>query len=265
MKQKIFSVVLAVSLVIPFAVGAQGGNGATGTVARPGDALRVIRENLNEELKSLRASTTMDIKEQREDFQAKMDALRMQFKSTVEAARAAAKKRLETARAAAKKAIEAIKDEREKEVVKRLDMNFTSTSLRMADRYSDNLDQLDKVLARVITRTNTAETQGLAVAPVRTAIASASTSIAAARAAIVVQSGKTYAVVFNSSSTIKMDIAAIRDTLKTDLKVVETAVKTARDMVHTAAVTLAQVHGIEQTEHATSTLPIATSTATSTQ
>lgn len=253
MNKKLFSVVLAASLVLPLAAGAQ-----TSTQPAGGNGARAIRQNLGGEVKKLRDATKTAIEAKREDFQREAEAKREQFKKDVESARESAKKQLEQKREAAKKAIEDIKDAKKKDAIKRIDLNLTETNTRMVGRYTENLNQLDKVLTNITTRTDRAQARGLAVNTVRTAITAASTSIASARAAVVAQSGKTYAAIITTSTTTKADIAAVRDALKRDLKTVETAVKSARDAVHAAAVTLAQVPRIGESE------PAATSTATST-
>lgn len=253
---------LAASLVLPLVAGAQ-----TSTAPRlngEGGARR-IRQNLGEEVQRLRESARDTIEVRREDFKKQAEVQREQFKKDVESARESAKKQLEQKREAAKKAIEDIKDERKKEAIKRIDINFTKLNKRMVERYSANLEQLDRVLVNIDLRTDKAQARGLVVTSVHAAIVSASTSIASARAAVVVQSGKTYAVMITSSTTAKAEISAIRDLLKNDLRAVEAAVKAARNAVHTAATTLAKVPRIGENEPvATSTTPVATTTATST-
>ncbi len=251
---------LAASLVLPFAAGAQ-------MTAQPvgGNGVRAVRQNLGEEAQRLRESTRAALQVKREDFQREAELTREQFQKDVESARESAKRELEQKREAAKKEIEDIKDQRKKDAIKRIGLNFMEINTRMVERYTANLNQLDRVLMNIITRTDGAQSRGLVVSTVRTAIAAASTSIASARAAVVAQSGKTYAAAITSSTTARADLGAIRDSLKNDLKATEAAVKSARNAVHAAAVTLAQVPRIGETESpATSSVPVPTTTATST-
>lgn len=253
MEKKLFSLVLVASLAMPFMAGAQtstsGGYGANGE-----------RQNLGDQVRELRDEAKQQLEQKRAEYEKDSEGRRDQFKKDMESLREAAKQKLEKAREAAKQKIEDIKDARKKETIKRLDQNLNEMNVRMLERYSANLNQLDKVLVNITARTDRAAAQGLVVIPVRTAIINASTSIAAARAAALAQSTKTYAAIITSSTTARADIAAIRDSLKNDLRVVEAAVKTARTAVHTAATTLATVPRIGETEtRATTTQSTSTS------
>lgn len=253
MEKKLFSFVLAASLVVPFMAGAQtptsvpqGGYGDS--------------QDFGKQVRELRDSTKQELEQKKAEYEKDMESRQDRFKKEMESLRESAKQKLEAAREAAKKKIEDIKDARKKDTVKRLDQNLNEMNTRMTERYSENLNQLDRVLVNITARTDRAAAQGLVVTSVRTAIVSASTSIAAARAAVLAQSKKTYAVTITTSTTVKADIAAIRDSLKNDLRVAETAVKTARTAVHTAATTLAAVPGIGDTEtRATTTQSTSTS------
>lgn len=218
------------------------------------------REQLKQDAEKLREAAKATFKQKREVLEKQMEATREQFKKDMESARESAKKALEQKREEAKKAIEDIKDAKKKETVKRIDKNLGEMNKRIVERYSAKLDQLDKVLVNIVSRANKAEARGLVVTPVRTAIAAASTSIAAVRATLVLQSGKAYVATITTSTpeTVRAEIKTIRDSLRNDLRVVETAVKNARVAVHTAATTLASIKGIGERE------PNATSTATST-
>lgn len=261
MQKKLFSVLVMVSLAAPMFVGAQTSTREFTRESNGGGAevRNSAREGAQKEKQTSTQGESKDVtKEERGNFAAQAEAAHARFQKEVESARESAKRQLEVKREEAKKVIEGIKDERKKETVKRIDQNLNEMNVRMVERYSANMEQLDKVLVNIVARTDRAAAQGLSVAPVRVAIATASSSIAAARAAIVVQSGKTYAAVLASSTTARTDLSAIRDQLKSDLRMVETKVKSARDAVHAAATTLASVRGIGETE------PRATSTATTT-
>lgn len=278
MNKKIVTAVIAASIIVPFVAGAQttstfpgprtpedmrrgfddirriqGGPAAsfaTGTPPVP----KEMREDLKDGVRKIQEEDKEEINGIRVEFHAQAEAVREQFKKQAEAVRETAKKELELKREMAKKEIEGIKDTKKKEIVLRMDQNLTAMNTNMMARYTANVDQLVTVLGNIDSRVSSAQARGIVVTSVRTALATASTSIALARAAILVQTGKTYAATITSSSTARADLKVIADKLKVDLKVVETAIKSARDAVHTAAVALSQVQGtVPHIERTTST------------
>ncbi len=183
---------------------------------------------------------------------------RAQFRKDIESTRESAKRQWEQKRESMKEALRDVKDERKRATISRIGQSLNGINAHVLARYAENLEQLDRVLANINIRTNRAEVRGFALAPVRTALALASTSIATARTAVIAQSGKAYIAVISSSTTARADLTAIRDSLKNDLRAVEALVKAARTAVHAAAITLASVQGIGERDEAraTSTVPV---------
>ena len=183
---------------------------------------------------------------------------RAQFRKDIESARESARRQWEQKRESMKEALRDVKEERKRATISRIGQSLNGINARVLAHYAENLEQLDRVLANINIRTNRAEARGFALAPVRTALTLASTSIATARTAVIAQSGKAYGAVISSSTTARADLAAIRDSLKNDLRAVEALVKAARTAVHAAAITLASVRGIGERDEAraTSTVPV---------
>jgi len=113
-------------------------------------------------------------------------------------------------------------------------------------------------LQSVESRAAKAEEAGKDAVGVKEDIASAETVIAAARAAIVAQSTKTYVPTIDQESELRADVGETRQALQADLKVVQDAVRAVQEAIRKAATDLAKIPGVNTVDAP------ATSTATST-
>ena len=219
------------------------------------NARREIGRNLRNTATSSRDVMQQKIEQARRDVQAG----REEFRRTMEAARADAKKKIEANRAALQQKLKNIKDERKRAAVDTIDRRFTEINADRLEHFSNVLDQIERVLQNVQSREAKAVANGKNVSVVTGDIVAVKTAIAAARAAIVTQSAKTYPLMISKESTLRTDVGKTRQALGADLKAVQDKVVAARDALRKAATDLAQIPGVDRDE-----IPAATSTAAST-
>lgn len=148
-----------------------------------------------------------------------------------------------------------IKDEKKKEKLTNLDANLSKVNSNTVDRWGKALDRLTAILEKIKTRTDEAQTAGKDVTGILSAIATAETKIADAKAAVADQSNNAYVIVIGSESNLGQSVKATISTLKTDLKGVEAKVKIAKDAVKDLFSALKLVIGsTEATPSATPTI-----------
>ncbi|MDQ5931017.1 MAG: hypothetical protein QG674_183, partial [Patescibacteria group bacterium] len=111
---------------------------------------------------------------------------------------------------------------------------------------SEVVSKIETALVSIESRTDKAATAGLDVASVRTLIASAETAIADARAAIVVQVGKTYTVSITSDTTAKSTLESTREAFRADIKAMNLKIKVAHDATRKAAEALKAIPKIDE-------------------
>ncbi len=190
-----------------------------------------------------------EIKDAQDAFQKVVEAKRTEMENTVKTQRDELKTKLKN-----------IKDEAKKTAVDRIDQNITALNAKMTTHYTSVIDQIAGVLSRVGSRTDKAQANGKDVTDVRTAISKANDAIAAAWAAVVVQTGKVYALNVTTDAALKTNVGAARQALQSDLKNVEDLVKAARSSVQQAATTLAKIQGVDEFKDKEATSTEATST-----
>lgn len=180
-----------------------------------------------------REALRQQIEERKEELKARMEEKRQELKDQMEQKREELKQRLEK-----------IRDERKKEVVERINGQIGELNERLTNHYLDVLEKLGGLLVRIAERTDNAEERGVDVSAVRTAINEANLSIANAKEAIEVQSGKTYTIEVTSEEGLKNDVGRARQAFHDDMVSVRDAVKAAHDAVRNAATTLANSIGV---------------------
>lgn len=235
--KSILALIFSFALVLP--VAAQ-------VTSTPGRGVRKnvqnIRTEAKQEIQGIRQATQEQIKGAREDFRKTIETKRTERQAAMQAHRDTLKAKLQ-----------AIKDERKKTAVERIDKNLADLNSRMTTHYANVLDQIDDVLNRVVSRTDTAQANGKDATMARTAIMNAQSVITAARTAVVAQVNKVYSMNITGDTTLKSDVGAARQALHDDLKKVNDTVKAARDAVRQAAMSLAQIKGIDELNMSTST------------
>jgi hypothetical protein len=146
-------------------------------------------------------------------------------------------------RAALEAKLAKIKDVAKRTIVERIDSNVADLNKRMTDHFANVLDQIQKVLARVTTKTDKVQADGKDVTMVRAKITAAQTAIATARTKVAAQAAKTYTINVTTENGLRGAVQTVRKALHDDLMAAQATVKAAREAVRQAIVTLASVAG----------------------
>lgn len=221
-----------------------------------------VRESIRGALPEKREEAKRLMEQKREEAKALMRQKREEFKARVEARREELKKRVEAKREELKERLKKIKDERKKQVVVRIDERLNAINANRVERFTENLDKIQKALDHVVTRTDKAADRGLDVTAVRTAVTNAQTAINASKAAIEAQASKTYTLTVNTEITLRSDVGVARQALHKDLQAVFETLRNAHDMVRRAAVALAQVPRVDEDANETPSATTAAPTET---
>ena len=235
--------------------------------------VRALREGVRREVKDMRAAATSTrqemkntIEQQREMLKQKMEQAkqametrREEFRKAAEIKKDEAKKKIEENRVKLQEKLKNIKDEKKKTAVEAVDRQLTEINANRMEHFTNVVAQIEKVLQNIISRETKAEVAGKNVETIKIDITAAQTAIAAARAAIVTQSAKTYALAIGQESTLRVDVEKSRRALKADLKAVEGMVKAAHEAIKKAATDLAKIQGVDTVDMPA---PAATSTTT---
>lgn len=212
--------------------------------------LKEQKANTAATLKEQKANTVAELKaaaeRKREAFKASVEQKRAEFEKIKEAKITEVKSKAEAARIQLKEKLGKIKDERKKAVVEKINNQIAELNTRQMNHFSNLLDQLDKILVKINERVEIVAVNGRDVTLARTAMENARTAIAAAREAIVVQSGKVYAIGITTEDKLGADVGKTRQLVHTDIVGVREKVKAAREAVHKAAVTLAQIPRVDE-------------------
>ncbi len=222
--------------------------GGTAFVKARTEALEMakrIREEAMVKVEALKAESLDVIKQKREEFVGMIEAERKEFKERFEAQRAEFETKVQERRAELEANVERIRDEKKREALIRVDENLNDLSKRMLERFSSALEQIERVLANIVTRADKADAGGQDVSAVRTAVENAKMAISSARSSIEAQAPKVYSFSINTEETLRSDVAAARDALKGDLQIVKNAVDAARTATHAAATALAQIPNVD--------------------
>ncbi len=203
-----------------------------------------------------RASSTAPRLEQHQEMQDQMENRREELKKDLEAKREQMKDRMEQHHQELKDKLKTFRDQRKAQIAERVQNNLTALNERMITHFTNVLDRLEKILERIVSRTDKTEKNGRDVSAVRLAISKAETAIAAARGAVETQTGKTYPVEVGDESTVRADVSAARQALHKDLKTVHEAIVAAREAVHKAATSLGKIPKVDEnpSKNATSTI-----------
>ena len=259
MKKSIIVASILFSFVLVYSVGAQE------VLPNTGAASKAIRENVRESIKDAREGLKQNIKNEREVLKTQREATKMEFetkreeaKNRIELEREGFKQKFEARKEEAKNKFEAdrevmktrllkIKDERKKQAVEKIANQIKELNERTLNQLSEKLDKIGKVLGRITSRADKAESRGLDVSSVRTAVLSAEKTITDARESITLQAAKTYTVLMATSTdgTLKKDVGGARQALHADLVKVKDMVKSAHEATRNAATTLAKIKGVD--------------------
>jgi hypothetical protein len=124
-----------------------------------------------------------------------------------------------------------IKDTVKQQRLTSLDGNITKINQRAVANWNSLLDRLSLILDKIKTKTTELSGQGKDVSSVLSAISTAESKIAAAKAAVSAQSGKTYVIDIGTGNNLGQNASATIQTMKADLKAVEALVRDALQSV----------------------------------
>ncbi len=198
------------------------------------------------QMKTLNASTTRQINQKREDLKAQIQANFLKLKETIAAKREALKTKIAEQKKLLQDKLKQIKDQVKQNRVLRISDRLTALNNLMVDNFLAVLTRLDSISNNIVSRTDKAQSAGLDVTAVRTAISDAQKAISVSREKVQAQAGKTYPVTITTEDKLRMDVEKVRQTLHADLVAVRATVIGARDAVRKAAATLAQINGIDE-------------------
>ncbi|MEK9158257.1 MAG: hypothetical protein AAB638_03720 [Patescibacteria group bacterium] len=207
-------------------------------------SIKQIREQFKSNVKDIKTENKVlkdiakeNLKTAREEFQEK----KKEFEGDVKEKRKEVETRMKAQKAELTTKLRAVKDERKREIVQKLYTDLDALNKRILEHYTQALDKLEGVLVRIEERADKSAPQVGDTSLVQQDIVSAREAIAKARAAIVTQSGTTYAISVTTEAELKNAVSRAREALRTDLGIVKIAVKTAGEAVRKASVDLAQL------------------------
>lgn len=215
--------------------------------------LQTTREALFKDSTSTEAMKTLrtQFQQQAAQEQQVLKADRQAFQQNIESQKTVLQTKREVEKAKLKTDLAKIKDLRKQETVTNLDQRFTDINQKTTAQWTDALNRMDDLLAKISSRSDKAALAGKDVATTTAAITTAKADIAAARTAVVAQTGKTYPITVTTDTALKSAVAQVRDTLNNDLKAVRDLMQAAKKSVSQAAESLSGIPKVD--EEATST------------
>lgn len=282
MNKLIINGILAVSIAANPALVAFAQDAAAPAPVRPAEQLRILQERALEEREVLREkaereresaielfrSTTTDRREAAQDLQkalqrtaqekrellekqnaerrALIEEKREEFRERAEGLREEAKQRREQQKEELRARLENIRDQRKKEAVERLDNRFTEINEKLTNHWLAALVRLEELLAKISSRADKAEVNGVDVSATRLAIEAAHSAIAAARNDLEAQLAKTYPIGVTTEDALRSAVAAVRNQLNEDLRAAREAVQKAHRAVVDALVSLKGVPEVDK-------------------
>lgn len=199
------------------------------------DKREEVRTNIQDSQEELRQRNL----ESREALRRQIEERKEGLKVRKEEKKQELKDQMEQNRKELKKQLGKVKDERKKETVERINAQIGELNERLTNHYLNVLEKFEGLLVRIAERADNAEEKGIDVSAVRTAINEANLSIAAAKEAIEIQSGKIYTIDVTNEKGLKNDVGITRRAFHSDIVSVRETVKVAHDAVRNSTITLA--------------------------
>lgn len=135
----------------------------------------------------------------------------------------------QTARANFLEKVETIKDEKKKEIVKKIDGSLNTVNANQVKRMKDALDRMQKIAAYLSTEVGKLKTIGKDTTVAEAAINNAQQSILAAQSAVTTQGEKTYAPTLTTDQALQQNVTTEMQALRVDLLATQKLVIAARD------------------------------------
>ncbi len=197
-----------------------------------------------------------------------VSAMRVQIQQARDSAQAAianmratAQATIATQRAALQTKLAAIKDTQKQATVLKLNDQFAQINQNKTDQLNTALNTISEALGKIQENSAALQSAGTNTTDLDAKIAVAQTAINTARAAVVVQAGKTYPITITTATALKTSVGAVSKTLEADIGTTRSTVAAARTAVQQALTALTVLQGSPATT-TTNTTPPTTSTTT---
>ena len=137
--------------------------------------------------------------------------------------------------------LQEIKDERKQKIVENIDERLASLNEKWISHWNRVLSRLTEILAKITSRANALEAEGVDVSSVRSAVTVAEAAISAAQEAVNNQVSNTYVVDITSEENLGQDVKSVISDFHANIKSVWDKVKSARLAVGDALKVLKEV------------------------
>ena len=191
-----------------------------------------------QELRVKQRELRQNFEERRAEFQEALEEKKTELRAFVEQKKVEIQERVQTF----------VADERKQAIIVRVYDQVNALNERLTGNYTEILSKFDAVLGGVISRTDKAEAVGRDVSAVRSAVIEAQAALAAARALVAEQTGKSYSFEISSGETLRSDVGEARNRLQEDLGRVREKIREVQQAIRDAAVALAQLPNINEIE-----------------
>lgn len=206
------------------------------------DFIRDVIQEQKNKVQGERGRQAEEMKSRREKAEALMKSKRQEFETRFNDKKAETEKRINDKREQLKERLTAVRDENKKRIVERVDRQVDALNARLLNHFSELLNRLEDVLARIGNRADELENNGADVSSIREAISRAENVINLARSAIEEQTGKTYEILVTDEATLKNAVQRIKQAAHNDLSEVRNLVKSAFEAVKNAANKLKEIN-----------------------
>ncbi len=197
--------------------------------------IKKLRADFQAEVKTKKASSTKLLKEKRQALIEGIQEKRDLFKKEIAVRKEAVASSSAAIKAKFKADLNKIKDEKKKEKVENIGENLIELNAKITTKSSEKINKIEEVLIAIESRADKATANGVSMLSVRSLIAQAEATIADARAAMTIQTAKTYVLTINSDATVKTSVQISRNLLKADIDAMNAKIKAAHAATKKAA------------------------------
>lgn len=228
------------------------------------------KQEFRGEVKAVRNNASLSAVEKRskvEDAwkqkQADLEKARQERNEKIKTLKKETKSKIQDKRETLKTDLKKIKDERKAKVVENTDAKLEKINENRTNNMLQNLEQMEKVLAKITVRINAAKERGINVAAVQKASEDAKKAIDSSRTAVQAQAAKIYKFVIIDENSLGSNVGQTVKNLQNDLNKARETVKAAHDAVRKTAVSLAQTQGVKDKAENSSSSSLAGSSSSS--
>lgn len=194
--------------------------------------VRMMRQDIEKEMKERkiegRIASSSDVRVMKEIMEKEMRMKVASSSDNMMFRREEIKQKFEDEKVRLGGKLKTIKDERKRNMVKKVNEQFQEINTKKLEHFSNALKQMEEVLLKIKTRAAKASA-GADTSTLNTKIATFETAVTVARAAIVAQSAKIYSIEITTEDNLKNNTGVTRQALQADLKTVFDLVKNAHE------------------------------------